>query len=80
MVIYTCLSFMLLFFDISVFNIFSDYINTTSINRYYEDIFEKYDITHVILKKNTKLKMLLSKDENYEEIYQANNDIVGNRE
>ena len=60
-------------------DIFSDYINTTSINRYYEDIFEKYDITHVILKKNTKLKMLLSKDENYEEINQDKDFIIYKR-
>ena len=60
-------------------DIFSDYINTTSITKYYEDIFKKYDITHVILKKNTKLKMLLSRDENYNAIYQDDNFIIYER-
>lgn len=60
-------------------DIFSDYINTSNINKYYEDTFEKYDITHIILKKNTKLKMLLSKDKNYKELYQDDNFIIYER-
>ena len=60
-------------------DIFTDYINTSSGSKYYEDTFEKYDITHVILKKNTKLKMLLSKDKNYNEIYQDDNFIIYER-
>ncbi len=60
-------------------DIFTDYINTSNGSKYYEDTFEKYDITHVILKKNTKLKMLLSKDKNYNEIYQDNNFIIYER-
>ena len=59
--------------------IFTDYINTSNGSKYYEDTFEKYDITHVILKKNTKLKMLLSKDKNYNELYQDNNFIIYER-
>ncbi|MGN1326781.1 MAG: hypothetical protein ACI4VQ_01680 [Clostridia bacterium] len=50
-------------------DIFSDYINTSSIAKYYEDTFEKYDITHIILYKNSKLNMLIGKDENYTELY-----------
>lgn len=50
-------------------DIFSDYIGTSNISRYYESTFEKYDITHVILYKSSKLKMLLSKDSNYNELY-----------
>ena len=60
-------------------DIFSDYINTSNGSKYYEDTFEKYDITHVILKKNTKLKTLLSKDKNYNEIYQDDNFIIYER-
>ena len=60
-------------------DIFTDYINTSNGSKYYEDTFEKYDITHVILKKNTKLKMLLSKDKNYNELYQDNNFIIYER-
>ena len=57
-------------------DIFTDYINTSNGSKYYEDTFEKYDVTHVILRKNTKLKMLLSKDKNYNEIYQDDNFII----
>ena len=32
-------------------DIFTDFIKTSSMERYYEDTFEKYDITHIILKK-----------------------------
>ena len=60
-------------------DIFTDYINTSNGSKYYEDTFKKYDITHVILKKNTKLKMLLSKDKNYNEIYQDDNFIIYER-
>ncbi len=50
-------------------DIFSDYINTSNISKYYENTFEKYDITHVILTKNSKLNMLISRDENYKQLY-----------
>lgn len=60
-------------------DIFSDYTSTTNINSYYEDQFEKYDITHVILKKKTKLNMLISKDENYKEIYSDDNFVIYDR-
>ena len=50
-------------------NIFSDYINTSNISTYYENTFNKYDITHTITTKKAKLNMFLSRDENYKEIY-----------
>ena len=50
-------------------NIFSDYMNLSNISTYYESKFEKYGITHVILKQSTKLNMFLSKDNNYEKLY-----------
>ena len=60
-------------------DIFSDYISTSNISRYYEDTFEKYDITHVILYRNSKLKMLLSKDDNYTELYSDKKFIIYER-
>ena len=60
-------------------NIFSDYINTSNISRYYEKTFDEYNITHVILYKNSKLKMLLSKDSNYKELYSDDNFIIYER-
>ncbi len=56
-------------------DIFSDYINTSTIGTYYEDEMEKYNITHVIIGKKTKLNMFLSRDDNYIELY-ADNDFV----
>ncbi len=35
-------------------DIFTDFINTSGISKFYEETFEKYDITHVILEKNQK--------------------------
>lgn len=50
-------------------DIFSDYINVSNISTYYEDKMVKYDITHVITGKNTKLNMFLSRDDKYIELY-----------
>lgn len=55
-------------------NIFSDYINTTNISTYYENTFKKYDITHVLIRKNSKLNMFLSRDsEHYKKLYSDDN-------
>ena len=52
-------------------DIFMDFINTSSIGEFYEDTFEKYDITHVITYKNSKMNMIITKtnDPNYKELY-----------
>ena len=44
-----------------------------------EETFEKYKITHVILKTNTKLNMLISRDENYKELYKDNSFVIYER-
>ena len=54
-------------------DIFSDYINISSISTYYETKFEKYDITHVIIVNNAKLNMFLSRDEKYKQLYKDDN-------
>lgn len=53
-------------------DIFSDFINTSAISTFYEDIFEKYNITHVITYKTSKMNMIIKKtnDENYKQIYE----------
>lgn len=61
-------------------DIFTDYINTSNISKYYEDTFEKYDITHVITYKNSKLNMLLSKDDKYLELYSDKKFVIYERE
>lgn len=60
-------------------DIFSDYINTSSINTYYETTFDKYNITHVILYKNAKLNMFLSKDSNYNQLYSDDSFVIYER-
>ena len=42
-------------------NIFSDFIESSSLSVYFEDIFKKYDITHVILYKDSKINMIIEK-------------------
>lgn len=61
-------------------DIFSDYINTTNISTYYENTFEKYDITHVLIKNNSKLNMLIKRDdEHYKQIYYDDNFVMYER-
>ena len=52
--------------------VFTDFINTSSIGEYYEETFEKYNITHVLCYKNAKVNMLITKshDSNYELLYE----------
>lgn len=50
-------------------DIFTDYINITNISTYYQDKFEEYGITHVMIKTNTKLNMLLKRDDKYKQLY-----------
>lgn len=59
--------------------IFDDYMNISNISTYYEPKFEEYNITHAIVYKSSKLNMLLSRDENYKEIYGDKSFIVYER-
>ena len=54
-------------------DIFSDYMNISNLSTYYENKFEEYDITHVLIRKNSKLNMFLSRDDNYKELYKDDN-------
>ena len=62
-------------------DIFTDFINTSSISKFYEDTFKKYNITHVILGKNSKTNMIITKthDKNYKEIYSDDNFVIYER-
>ncbi|MDR0978857.1 MAG: hypothetical protein LBL91_02820 [Lachnospiraceae bacterium] len=60
-------------------DIFSDFINISDIGVYYEDKFEEYGITHVILYKNSKLNLLLKHDSNYTNLYEDNDFIIYKR-
>lgn len=63
-------------------DIFTDFINTSSLNVYYETIFEKYDITHIILYSNSKVNMIIqnTNDGKYKQIYEDNYFIIYERE
>lgn len=52
-------------------DIFTDFIDVSSIGTFYEDILEKYNITHVILYSNSKMSMIIdeTKDPHYSKIY-----------
>jgi hypothetical protein len=51
-------------------DIFSDYIKTSGLSKDFEETFEEYDITHIILYKNSKTKMILDKlPDKYRNIY-----------
>lgn len=62
-------------------DIFTDFINTSGIGRFYEDTFKKYKITHVIISKKSKTNMIITKthDENYKELYSDDNFIIYER-
>ena len=59
-------------------DIFSDFISTSNISKYYGATFEKYGITHVLIKKNSKVAMLITKadSEKYKELYSDNNFVI----
>ena len=42
-------------------DIFMDFIKSSSLDIWFEDIFKKYDITHVILYKGSKTNMIIKK-------------------
>ncbi len=48
---------------------FLDYMQTASLNVWYKDIFDKYNITHIILKTNSNLNIFLQRDISYKSIY-----------
>lgn len=59
--------------------IFADYLDISGIATWYENKFEEYKITHVMTYSNSKLKMLLSRDENYKELYKDDHFILYER-
>lgn len=61
-------------------DIFSDFMNISSIATYYNTKFDEYDITHVMTKTNTKLNMLISRDDRYNQIYKDDNFVIYERE
>ena len=59
-------------------DIFIDFINTSNLGKYYGRTFKEYDITHVILYKNAKIRMIIdeTEPENYNKIYSDDNFVI----
>lgn len=53
-------------------DIFTDFINASNLNVFYENIFEKYDITHIILYRNSKINSIIcnTNDGTYNSLYE----------
>lgn len=60
-------------------DIFTDFLNVSSLSIYYEDIFEKYDITHLVIPASAKMGIFIKKDENYNKLYSDDNFIIYER-
>ncbi len=60
-------------------DIFTDYIQTSSAGRYYEDTFDKYEITHLLIPSNTKINLFIRKDANYEQLYKDDHFVIYER-
>lgn len=56
-------------------DIFNDYVDVIN-NLNYEEVFNYYQVTHILLKKDNLLIKILSSDENYQEIYSDNYFII----
>jgi hypothetical protein len=60
-------------------DVFTDALKTAAVSTYYETIFEKYEITHLLIPLNTKINLFISKDENYRELYEDEHFIIYER-
>ena len=62
-------------------DIFMDFIKASSLNIWYETIFEKYDITHIILYKNSKMNIVIknTNDGEYKVLHEDSNFILYER-
>ena len=59
-------------------DIFMDFINVSSIATYYETLFDKYGMTHILTTENSKLSMLIDHrdDTKYSKIYEDDNFVL----
>lgn len=59
-------------------DIFMDFINTSNISKYYGKTFKNYGITHVLVYKNSKIKMLIDNadKERYKKIYSDDHFVI----
>ena len=57
-------------------DIFSEYLSISGLSTYYETKFEEYGFTHLIMTKDAKLNMFVSRNDKYKEIYSDDNFVV----
>lgn len=59
-------------------DIFSDFLNSSNIGTYYGKIFEKYEITHILLYKTSKINLIIENadSEKYNLIYSDNSFVI----
>lgn len=57
-------------------DIFYDFIQVSTGNKNYNEIFEKYDFTHILLKPDDKAQQYICKDSNYNIIFEDENYIL----
>ena len=57
-------------------DIFTDFLNASSLSIDYNELFEKYGITHLLIYKNSKMDLLVSRDLAYNKLYEDNNFIL----
>ena len=60
-------------------DIFTDFMNISTLGQYYEDLFEKYGITDVLTYKSSRLNMLISRNESYKVLYEDDYFVIYNR-
>jgi hypothetical protein len=60
-------------------DIFKDYIKLHTGEVYYEDIFQKYDFTHILLKKDEMINIYIQNDSNYNILYQDDDYVLYER-
>ena len=61
-------------------DIFTDFLNISSLATDFEYKFDEYGITHVMTYSNSKLNSLIKKDSNYSLLYEDDNFVIYERE
>ena len=63
-------------------DIFTDFMKTSSLDIWYETIFDKYEITHIILYKNSKINLIIKNTNvgEYKVLHEDNNFILYERQ
>jgi len=60
-------------------NVFADFLNIANIGTYYDDKIAEYGITHLIMYKDAKLNMFVSRNSNYVKLYEDSSFVIYER-